>query len=90
MDYFGPGEKVGKEVTAGIVLVCCQFGQHILQIFVDPETVCFCSLYQTVHDGASFCSADGIHVDPVLAPKGEGTDGALSSIVVHGNFLVSH
>lgn len=50
---FGPWEKVSKEIAAGIILVCCQFGQHIRQIFVDPETVCFCSLYQSVHDGTS-------------------------------------
>ena len=73
---FGPGEKVCKEISAGIILVRCQFGQHIFQIFVDPESVCFCSLYQAVHDGAGFCSADGIYVDPVLPPEGEGTDGA--------------
>ena len=73
---FGPGEKVSKEVTAGIILVCCKLGQHIFQIFVDLESVCFCSLYQAVHDGAGFCSADGIYVDPVLPPEGEGTDGA--------------
>ena len=77
---FRPGEKVSKEVTAGIILVCCKFGQHIFQIFVDPESVCFCSLYQAVHDGAGFCSADGIYVDPVLPPEGEGTDGAFCGI----------
>lgn len=81
---FGPGEKVCKEISAGIILVRCQFGQHIFQIFVDAESVCFCSFYQTVHDGTGFCSADGIYVDPVLTPKGERTDGALGSIVVHG------
>ena len=63
-------------------------GQHILQIFVDPESVCFCSLYQAVHDGAGFCSADGIYVDPVLTPKGEGTDGMFCGVVVHGDFLI--
>lgn len=89
MDYFGLGEKVSKEIAASIILVCCQFGQHILQIFVDPETVCFCSLYQALHDGTGFCSADGIHVDPVLTPKGERTDGALCGIVIHRNFPVS-
>lgn len=89
MDFFGLGEKVSKEIAAGIILVCCQFGQHILQIFVDPETVCFCSLYQAVHDGTGFCSADGIHVDPVLTRKGERTDGALCGIVIHRNFPVS-
>ena len=89
LSCFGPGEKVSKEVTAGIILVCCKLGQHIFQIFVDPETVCFCSLYQTVHDGTGFCSADGIHVDPVLTPKGEGTDGTFCGVVVHGNFPVS-
>ena len=84
----GPGEKVSKEIAAGIILVCCQFGQHILQIFVDPETVCFCSLYQAVHDGAGFCSADGIYVDPVLPPEGEGTDGTFCGVVVHGDFPI--
>ena len=69
--------------------MCCKLGQHILQIFVDPESVCFCSLYQAVHDGAGFCSADGIYVDPVLSPEGEGTDGAFCGIVVHGNFPIS-
>lgn len=64
-------------------------GQHILQIFVDPETVCFCSLHQAVHDGTGFRSADGIHVDPVLSPEGEGTDGAFCGIVIHGNVPVS-
>ena len=64
-------------------------GQQILQIFVAPETVCFCSLYQAVHDGTGFCSADGIYVDPVLPPEGEGTDGAFCGIVVHGNFPIS-
>lgn len=68
--------------------MCCQFGQHILQIFVDPETVCFCSLYQAVHDGAGFCSADGIYVDPVLPPEGEGTDGTFCGVVVHGDFPI--
>ena len=86
---FGPGEKVSKEVTAGIILVCCKLGQHIFQIFVAPESVCFCSFYQAVHDGAGFCSADGIYVDPVLPLEGEGTDGAFCGIVVHGNFPIS-
>lgn len=45
-DCFRPREKVSKEIAAGIILVCCQFGQHIFQIFVDPETVCFCILYK--------------------------------------------
>lgn len=44
-----------------------------------------CSSYQAVHDGTGFRSADGIHVDPVLSPEGEGMDGAFCSIVIHGN-----
>lgn len=44
---------------------------------------------QAVHDGTGFCSADGIHVDPVLTPKGERTDGALCGIVIHRDFPVS-
>lgn len=86
---FRPWEKVSKEIAVGIIMVRCQFGQHIFQIFVDPETVCFCSFYQAVHDGTGFRSADGIHVDPVLSPEGEGTDGAFCGIVIHGNVPVS-
>ena len=44
---------------------------------------------QAVHDGTGFCSADGIHVDPVLTPKGEGTDGTFCGVVVHGDFPIS-
>ena len=32
---------------------------------------------------------DGIHVDLVLTPKGEGTDGTFCGVVVHGDFPVS-
>ena len=64
-------------------------GQHILQIFVDPETVCFCSLYQAVYDGTGFCSADGIHVDPVLTPKGERTDGTFRCLSSYKDNLAS-
>ena len=37
---------------------------------------------------ALFCSADGIHVNSVLTPKGEGTDGTFCGVVVHGDFPI--
>ena len=71
---------------AGIILVRCQFGQHIFQIFIDPETVCFCSFYQTVHDGTDFCSADGIHVEPVLSPEVKGRMARSAVLLSMGTF----
>lgn len=62
-------------------------GQHILQIFVDPETVCFCSLHQAVHDGTGFRSADGIHVDPVLSPRVKGRMARSAVLLSMGTFL---
>lgn len=45
--------------------------------------------FTAVHDGTGFCSADGIHVDPVLTPKGERTDGALTELSLYQNNSVN-
>lgn len=65
-----------------------QFCEYILQIIINPETVGFGGLHQTVHDGTGLGTTDGIHIDPVLTVDSERADGTLSRVVVHGNITV--
>ena len=65
-----------------------QFCEYILQIIINPETVGFGGLHQTVHDGTGLGTTDGIHIDPVLTDDSERADGTLSRVVAHGNITV--
>ena len=51
-----------------------QFCEYILQIIINPETVGFGGLHQTVHDGTDLSTTDGIHIDPVLTADSERAD----------------
>lgn len=84
---FGSWEKNGKKITVGIILARSQLDQHVFQIFVDLESVCFYSLYQTVNNGTDFCVTDGIriHVALVFLSKGEETDGELCGLSLYQN-----
>lgn len=88
LDHFGPGKKICEESTIGVILMGSQFCEYILQIIINPETVGFGGLHQTVHDGTGLGTTDGIHIDPVLTTDSERADGALSHVVVHGNITV--
>ena len=51
-----------------------QFCEYILQIIINPETVGFGGLHQTVHDGTGLGTTDGIYIDPVLTADSERAD----------------
>ena len=74
LDYFGPGKKICEESTIGVILMGSQFCEYILQIIINPETVGFDGLHQTVHDGTGLGTTDGIHIAPVLTTDSERTD----------------
>ncbi len=88
LDHFGPGEKICKESTVGVVLMGGQFCEHVFQVVINPESVGFGGLYQTVHDGTGLGTTDRIHINPVLTANGERADGTFCRVVVHGNITV--
>ena len=88
LNNFGPWEKICKESTVGVILMGSQFCEHVLQVVINPETVGFGGLYQTVHDGTCLGTTDRIHIAPVLTTDSERADGMFCRVVVHGNITV--
>ncbi len=65
-----------------------KFCKEQFQIVIHPEMFRFCGFDQAVHDGAGLGTAEGVHVGSVFAAMGEGKDGLLGRIVVHGDIPV--
>lgn len=45
LDYLGPGEKIRKESTVGVILMGSQFCEHVLKVIITPEPMGFGGLY---------------------------------------------
>lgn len=89
LDHFGPGKKICEESTIGVILMGSQFCEYILQIIINPETVGFGGLHQTVHDGTGLGTTDESTLTQFLRPTVKGRMARSAVLLSMGTSLLS-
>ena len=59
----------------------CEFGEQILEIWLDRDVVGSGRFDNVVDDGTGLSSICGVHNHPVLPAYGKWTDGLLSAVI---------
>lgn len=81
-------KEIPEKSTVGITLMSGQFGQHILEILIYVQVVCFCSFNQAVHDGTCLGTTSKIHANTILPTQSKRADGTFCQIIAHGDIPI--
>ena len=83
-----PWEQIIQKITVCVVFVFGYLSQEMLHIFINFQTVCFCSFGNAVDYGAGSGSPDGVDQPPVVLSDTKTAQCGFCRIVVQGDFTV--